>query len=267
MGKFILIDFKKKGEHSDLKKLGPDLLKKMDVWIAKYQDGTPTAEECASMEEAKIVELTQEYDTEAEKLKRVKDEVPEKRAHFVKYLGWKRGKLFLKFGATVEALKEQAVEILQRCGEMWKTYEQDLIASFPVGESAINRELAAFLSQTSQYIEDTFPEGLLGLDVFDDELPDGTPSYTDFKQQVMASEDKLKVASTKAIPGEIEKIKESSIVGFKLAANQAIEQAVAGIILDLQNDTLPYLDGAEMESLRKELIKSAEEYGASRMDA
>jgi hypothetical protein len=267
MGKFILIDFKKKGEHSDLKKLGPDLLKKMDVWIANYQDGTPTEEECATMEQATIVELTKEYDTEAEKLKRVKDEVPEARAHFVKYLGWKRGLLFLKFGATVKALKEQAVETLQRCGEMWKTYEHDLIASFPVGESDIKRELAEFLSQTSQYIEDTFPEGVAGLDAFDDELPDGTPSYTAFQQQVMASEDTLKVASAEAIPGELEKIKDSSIFGFKLAVNKAIEKAVAGIIVDLQNGTLPYLDEAEMESLRKELIKSAEEYGESRMDA
>ena len=294
MGKFILIDFKKRGEHSDLKKLGPDLLKKMDVWIANYREGTPTEVECATMEQVTIVELIQEYDTAAEKLKRVKDEVPEARAHFVKHLGWRRGLLYLNFGATVEVFKEMAVATLQRCGEMWKTYEHDLIASFPVGDSAIKRELAEFLSQTSQYIEDTFPERkgdsaelleflsrtskyiedtstfpecVVGLDAFDDELPDGTPSYTAFQQQVMASEDKLKVASAEAIPGELEKIKDSSMSGFKLAVNQAIEKAVAGIIVDLQNYTLPHLDEAEMESLRKELIKSAEEYGESRMDA
>ena len=114
MGKFILIDLKKRGEHAELKKLGPNLLSSMDVWIANYQDGTPTAEECTTMEEAKIVELTEEYDTKAEKLWRVKEEVPEARAQFVKYLGWKRGKLFLKFGATIELLKDQAVETLVR---------------------------------------------------------------------------------------------------------------------------------------------------------
>jgi len=263
---FILIDFKKRDEHSRLKKLGPSLLKKMDVWIANYHDGTPTAEECTTMEEAKIVELTTEYDTVSQQLLRVKEEIPNEREQFVKYLGWKRGKLFLKFGATIEALKEQAVETLQRCDEMWKTFEQELVESFPVAEDTIGAELAEFLANTTQYIEDTFPEGVKGLDAFDDALPNGVPSYTEFQRSVMASENKLKVANKDAIPGELKKIKETSKEAFKLAVNKAIQKAVADIVVDLSDDTLPYLDEAEMEDLRKGLIESAEDYGASRMD-
>lgn len=152
---------------------------------------------------------------------------------------------------------------------MWKAFEQALLTSFPVAESTIQQELAEFLTQTTQYIEDTFPEGVKGLDAFDDALPNGTPSYTEFQRQVMASENKLKVANKDAIPGELKKVKESSKAGFKLAINEAIQKAVANIVLDLNDDTdsmLPYLDEAEMESFRKELVKSAEEYGASRME-
>lgn len=267
MGKFILIDLKKRGEHSELKKLGPTLLNKMDVWIAEYQDGTPTAEECTTVENAKIQELMDEYDVESEKLGRVKEEVPEARAQFVKYLNWKRGKLFLKFGATIQALEEQAVTTLQHCQEMWETFQESLKTSFPVEPSVIGQELQEFLSQTTQYIEDTFPEGVKGLDQFDDALPNGTPSYTEFQRSVMASEHKLKEANTAAIPDELAKLQESSKEGFKLAVNEAIQKAIADIVLDLQQEeTLPYLDEEEMEAFRKELIKAAEEYGASRME-
>lgn len=263
----ILIDLKKRGERSRLKKLGPSLLQKMDVWIANYDDGTPTAEECTEVEEAKIVELTEEYDTVSRQLWRVKDEIPQEREQFVKHLGWKRGKLFLKFGATIESLKEQAVETLQHCDEMWKQFEQELIESFPVEESLIGQELQEFLANTTQHINDTFPEGVAGLDQFDDALPDGVPSYAEFQRTVMASENKLNVTNKEAIPGELAKIKESSKAGFKLAVNEAIQKAVAEIVMDLSDDTLPYLDEADMAAFRKELIQSAKDYGASRMDA
>ena len=112
-----------------------------------------------------------------------------------------------------------------------------------------------------------FPEGVSGLDAFDDALPNGTPSYTEFQRSVMASEHKLKVANKEAIPGELAKVKESSKDGFKLAVNEGIQKAIAEIVLDLQQEeTLPYLEEDEMEAFRKELIKSAEEYGASRME-
>jgi hypothetical protein len=83
----------------------------------------------------------------------------------------------------------------------------------------------------------------------------------------MASEHKLKEANTAAIPDELAKLQESSKEGFKLAVNEAIQKAIADIVLDLQQEeTLPYLDEEEMEAFRKELIKAAEEYGASRME-
>ena len=238
----------------------------MDIWIAQYDDGTPTAEECTQIEEAKIAELTTEYDTVSQQLWRVKDEIPQEREQFVKYLGWKRGKLFLKFGATIEALKEQAVKTLQQCNEMWKTFEQELIESFPVEETTIGAELAEFLTSTTQYINDTFPEGVAGLDAFDDALPDGVPSYNEFQRTVMASENKLKVKNKDAIPGELEKIKESSKAALKTSINEAIQKAVADMVLDFQDDTLPYLDESDMAAFRKELAKVAEEYGASRIE-
>lgn len=249
-----------------MKKLSKELLSQMDVWIANYQDETPTAEECTVVEEAKIVELTTEYDTVAGTLWRVKEEVPKEREQFVKYLGWKRGKLFLKFGATIQALKDQAIETLTHCDEMWKTFEAELIESFPVPEPTIGQELQEFLTGTTNYVNDTFPEGVEGLDAFDDALPDGVPSYTEFQRTVLASENKLKTVNKEAIPGEIAKIKETGKVGLKLAVNEAIQKAVADFIMDFSDESLPYLNEEENAALRKELAAAVKDYGASRMD-
>jgi hypothetical protein len=105
-----------------------------------------------------------------------------------------------------------------------------------------------------------------GLDAFDDALPDGIPSYNEFQRTVMASENQLKVKNKDAIPGELEKIKESSKAALKTSINEAIQKAVADMVLDFQDDTLPYLDESDMAAFRKELAKVAEEYGASRIE-
>lgn len=97
------------------------------------------------MEEAKITELTNEYNAEVETLQRVKDDVPEERRQFIMLLGSKRGKLFRKFHDAIGALKMQAVDTLKRCEDSWKDFEKDQLESFPVGEDEIEKELADFL--------------------------------------------------------------------------------------------------------------------------
>lgn len=266
MGKFILIDFKKMDEHKRLKKLGPALLSKMNRWIARYEDGTPTEEECTTMEAEKIAELTQEFDTEAEKLWRVKKEVPKERSQFVRSLQKKEGKLFKKFTNAVEALKEQAADLLTYCSESYETFEADLRASFPVGDDTIGTELNDFLEDMKAHIEESYPEGVAGLDSYDDELPNGILSFADFCEMVQGKEDELKAASADAIEAKVQEIKDGSQTRFKISINEAIQATIDEIVADLSDDTLPYLGEEDMQALRDELIAGVKEYGESRLD-
>lgn len=263
---FILIDFKKREERKQLKKLGPSLLQKMDRWIASCTDSTPTEDECKKMEEEQIKGLIDQYDKEAAKLKRVSDEVPAEREEFVQFLGWKRGKLYMKFSDAIGALKQQAEDTLKRCGDSYKAFEKEQLESFPVPEEELTTELAEFMADMTKYIEDTYPEGVKGLDGYDDELPSGVQSYSEFQAMVAAKEPELKEANKKAIPGAITQLKEHSKTRFKNIINDAVKKAVDEIVTDLSDDVLPYLGEAEMAALRKELIESAKAYGATRLE-
>lgn len=83
---------------------------------------------------------------------------------------------------------------------------------------------------------------------------------------VAGKEKELKEANKKAIPGELVKIKQGSTARFKNIINEAVEKAIANIVVDLSDDSLPYLPEAEMALLRKELVASAKAYGATRIE-
>ena len=163
---FILIDFKKREEHRQLKQLGPDMLKDYDRFVANYSETTPTEDECKAAEDAEIQRLIGKFDEALSKLKRVKEDHDEQKEQFVRMLNWKRGKLYLKFSDAVGALKAQALDILKQCTETFDSFEKELIASFPIAESEISKELSAFMASQTSFIEETYPEGVKGLDQF-----------------------------------------------------------------------------------------------------
>ena len=263
---FILIDFKKRDERKRLHRLTPDLLKKMDRWISSCTDSTPSEEECKALEEAQIAKLTEEFDKEAARLKRVKDEVPKEREEFVQFLGWKRGKLYLKFSDAIGALKQQAQDTLKQCADSFSKFEKEQKESFPVGEDELTTELAEFLADTNKFVEDTYPEGVKGLDGYDDELPAGVQSYAEFLAMVAAKESELKEANKKAIPAAVDQLKSGSKARFQNIINEAVMKATDEIVKDLSDDVLPYLEEGEMAALRQELIESAKAYGKTRLE-
>ena len=268
---FVLIDFKKKEERAQLQKLGPDLVKKFDSWINdhKNDDATPpNEEEAKALEDAKVKELMVEFDTEAEKLWRVKEEHSKKRDQLMFVLDNRKGRLFRKYADTVGALKNQATDTMNYCVETFKDFEESMLEDvIPTTNENIDAKFDEFLDRTTQYVEETFPGGVTGLDSYDDGLPDGVPSYEKFKEQVASKRDEMKnVKNAEAVPRAIEKVKTNSQAMYKELINKAIEKAIEEIVVDLSNDTLPYLDEEAMQTLRDELIANAKEYGASRMD-
>jgi hypothetical protein len=268
MGRFILIDFKKKEEQSQLRSLAGEYGRQFDDWVARFHDdGTPpNQEQCAQLEADKIASLLEDFDTQAGKLKRVQDEVLQRKSVLVTNLDRRQGRLFTRFSFTVQALQEQAAATMQFCVDALKEYESSLVEMLPTTGAAIANEMKKCMADCEQFIEASFPEGVAGLDSYDEALPDGVPSYSKFKELVQLKETELKEKNAKAIPAELEKIKATAAKRFQAQINEAITKAMAEIEQDLSDDTLPFLDHAAMVSLRTELMASAKEYGTSRLD-
>jgi hypothetical protein len=269
MGRFILIDFKKKEEQNKLRQLAGEYGRTFDDWVAKFHDdGTPpNQEQCATLEAEKITSLLQDFDNQAKQLKRVQDEVPQRKHVLQANLDRRKGRLFTRFSKTVLALQEQAASTMQFCLDGLNEYKTSLVEMLPTSGAAIANEFKKLMADCEQYIEASFPEGVSGLDSYDNGLPDGMPSYSKFKELVQQTETELKTKNADMIPKEIETLKKTSAKRFQAQINEAITNAMIEIEQDLSDDvTLPFLDHAAMERFRKELMASAKEYGTSRLD-
>lgn len=270
--KFILIDFKKREETSALQKLVPEIGMKLDKWIHDYDCGDstpPNEEEAKVLEDKALEEFLLEYDTRAAQLRRVDaDEHADRREQVVKNLNKRKGRLFRKYSDQVSALKNQAADTMQYCADTFASFEESLEKDvLPTSEEDLDKVFEDFLDQIQNYIESTFPDGVAGMDSYDDSLSDGLLAYPAFREMVVAKKEEYKAKNTEAIPGAVEKVKASSKDMFRDVINKAVETAIEEIVEDLSDDVLPYLDEAAMQALRDELIAAAKEYGASRIES
>jgi len=262
----VLIDFKKMEDSKNLGRLPSNYAHAYDRWVKTVYDETPTLEECSQLEEDKMNELVKAFDDEASKMFRVQDEVPDARAELLTHLKRRRGKLYKRFSGEVEALTDLAADCLQQCVEYLENTKKRINRSLPVAESVISGAISAVSENSDAYIEATFPDGTEGLDNYDDELPEGLPSYAEFKEQVAAAQTELAEANLSMVEAGVEEVKSGALAMAKNKINEAIKTAMSAIKEDLSDDVLPYLDADAMESLRGEMIASCEEYGASRLD-
>jgi hypothetical protein len=266
--KFILIDLRKRDEKHQIRELVDTLEKKMDQWIRNFaaDETPPNEEECETLEADQINAILAEYDEEAEKLWRVKDEHAERRNKLVRKLNKRKGYLWGKFSGVVRALEDQAANTMLYCVSMVDEGIADLEAMFPMNEDILLAEFSKVKVSCEAYIDSTFPDGVAGLESYDSDFPEGVPSYTEFKDMLTEKVEALAAANLEAVEPAIEKMKEESLAKVKAAINEAIKQSLVEIEEDLSDDTLPYLGEERMAELRVELIAAAKEYGEGRLD-
>jgi len=262
----VLIDFKKMEDSGNLGRLPSNYAHTFDKWVKSITDETPTKEECTELEQAKIDELLEAFDAETSEMSRVQDEVPDARVELVTHLERRRGKLFNKFSDEIGALTDLAADCIGFCVDYLTGSVKRIKKSLPVPEDYISGALSELNSNCADYIATTFPGGVDGLDSYDDELPDGFPSYSEFKEQVAAAEVELAEENLSMVEAGVEEVKAGAVAMAKNKINEAIKTAMNEIKDDLSDDVLPYLDSDTMESLREELLTTCADYGASRLD-
>jgi hypothetical protein len=268
MGKFILVDFRKREEIAALQSLVPEICLKMDHWIKEYEnDGTPpNEEEAALLEVEQVCKLLDEFDERAKQLGRAREKIPERRGLLERNLNRRKGNLFAKYSDHVSALQDEAAAVMTYCLETCTDFEEGLENLLPTVESNIDIVFQSIMNACNGYIEATFPGGVEAMDSYDSELPDGLVSFKDFQELVKKKEAQYKQKNLLAIDPAVLKVKENSKEMVKNKINEAILAAMTAIEFDLSDDVLPYLDESAMTALREELIASAQEYGNSRLD-
>lgn len=152
------------------------------------------------------------------------------------------------------------------CIETCADYEQGLGNLLPTVESDIEVVFKNAIFNCNEYIEATFPGGVVGMDSYDNVLPGGLVSFKDFQEMVKTKEAAYKIKNAEAINPAVNKVKETTKEMVKTKINEAIREAMKAIEVNLSGDALPYLDEASMTALRSELIAYAQEYGKSRLD-
>jgi len=264
---WITNGFKKRKEKKELVQLGADVRVQFYTWVKEHDcgdDTPPNEEECEELVRAKVAELLASYDTGAAGLQRVENQHAERRETLIENLEKCKGNLFLKYSDAVAALTNQAGNTMEYCVECLAALDAEQI--LPTSEELLEQMFEALTEHLTDYIETTFPDGVAGMDAYDDVLPEGLPSYAEFLESVEAKHEEFKAKNPEAIPGAIEEVKTTSKQMFQDVINKAIFAAMEEIVLDLSDDTLPYLDEDQMQALRHDLITDAKEYGASRIE-
>jgi len=263
---WVIIDFKKIEDKRTLGMLPSNYAHKMDKWIKSVTDETPTEEECAELEQAKIDELLEAFDRQTEKMFRVQDQVPDARAELERHLVRRRGKLLRRFAGEIGELKDLAADCIEFCVDYLTNTMNRISESLPVPEGVVGEAISELRNNCEDYVATTFPGGVDGMDAYDDELPDGFPSYAEFKERVAAAELELAETNLSKIEAGVEEVKAEAAAMAQNKINEAIKTAMDEIREDLSDDVLPYLESDAMEALREELLATCEEYGASRLD-
>jgi len=262
MGKFILIDFKKREDKKTIANLVPEKAKNYYSFIKNYSpEGLPpNEEECAAIEEEQISLTLSEFDEVAGHLWRVKDEVPNRRHRLVSILESRRGKLWARFSESVSELQDLADLTMEYCVARLEETEEDVKGSLPEASDSIVSAFDKLVEDCEEYIEETFPGGVEGLTAFDDNLDA-------FKESIEGKKnEEYPAANADAINDELEKLKEESMIMVKKWINDVVKTAVYEIEKDISDDTLPYLDEEKMWEFRDVLITAAKEYAESRLD-
>ena len=238
-------------ELSDLDRIVAHLMRELDDEINWYEnDGTPpTAEQAKEWEDERFAAYQQQYDGKAkDKCGRDpandQDNISVRKRMLGRQQESRRGKLFARFSDDVAGLVVKASMTLQNCVESLAELQSNLTDNLPLKASIIASEFTALNVRLEDSINASFPDGVAGLDNYDDELPEGIPSYENFKTSVMAAQEEVMNANVEAV--------DNAIIELKAGVAAAIEEDLSDDVVEFMED-----DGEELKGTIVAAIKAA----------
>lgn len=221
-----------------------DELKKFDNFLKELtNDGTPLNEEqSAKLEKQKFEEAEDNYEKRAHKSTGRKaedkdDNISVRLRQLQRGLKARKGKIFAKFSGAVGDLKAQAAETLSNCVESLQSFEEDTRAKLPLLSSAIEAEYKNLRRGLDDQINTSFPDGINGLDNYDDDLPEGTPSYKEFVGKFRESREQMLAANESAKESAKLQIRDGFLDDLK-AAIAEIDELPIGFLTEEESAEL-----------------------------
>jgi len=213
-------------------------LKNFDEFLKDLKnDGTPLNEDqAAELEQKKFNEAEENYERRAEKSCDRKaedkdDNISVRLRQLQRGLKARKGKIFAKFSGAVGNLKDQAAETLSNCVESLSSFEEDTRSKLPLLSSTIESEYATLRRNLDDQINTSFPDGIAGLDNYDDDLPEGIPNYRHFVRKLDNSKEEMMTANEAAKESTKAMIKDGFLDDLK-AAIAEIEALPIGFLTE-----------------------------------
>lgn len=244
----------------------------MDNFIEGFPDDPlPTEEQCVEAEDGHIAFLLERFVIEApdkthrESTGEEDDPMEIKKGQLAEILEMRKGYLFGRFAEGVEALEEKAAKMLSHCVKALEKVEKELKEEMPVKPANVSETFSDLLASLTKFVNGKYPDGIEGLDQYDDNLPEGIPSWSEFKDQVASKEEEMMAANEEEIGKGVEDIKTHNNEDIKEAVDDAIKAAIEDLKKDLGSDPYDFLDDDAAETLRGELIAAADEHCSARL--
>ena len=234
-------------ELRDLDKIVNDLVTTMDVLILQFEnDGTPPNEEQATAwEDEKFGELNSTYDERAKEStgrdpKDDKDSMSVRKRQLNRALQARRGKLFGRFSEAVGNLKAQAEAAIKSAEEDLAELDGEIEENLPMKPSEITSQYDALVTRVEENINSSFPDGVEGLDNYDDGLD--CQSYADYKTSVTAAQEAMLEKAVEATA--------QATADYKQGILDAIEADLADDELDFAEDGGEEIKAGILESIK-----------------
>jgi hypothetical protein len=184
-------------EVKELEEIVKDLLKDADEEIGQHS--TPLQrEEAEAVEQAIFNRILEKYDRKSSrKLERDpssddNDNINVYKRKLQRGLTARSGKIFAKFASEVTALNDAAAVTLRTAVESLAEFENNVKTRLPLLSGDLESEIAATFASITDQVQNSFPGGVVGIDAYDDHLPEGIPNWANFQSQYQATADSLR---------------------------------------------------------------------------
>jgi hypothetical protein len=171
----------------------------------------------------------------------------------------RRGQLFSKFSGEVAGLQGAAARILTLCVETLAAKEASLTSRLPLSAAYTDLEFDNLRAELADNVEAGFPGGAAKLDAYDDGLPDGVPSYDEFKASVDAAEARVVAANDEARVAKQTQITEGIAAMMQCNIKLAMKRCMEATKAEIGAADLSFLPADGLDAFKAELEALADE--------
>ena len=209
--------------------------------------------------EAEVTEKCPRYTTRRYKPDSKKDDINEKREWVKERLEKRKNKLWDRFSEDAKDMFKKARKVMQQCQDELEANNAEVAAGLPAKREWIINEYTELVDVQTAYIEENFPEGIAGLDNYDD--GERCISWEDWKAACLAAQEEALEANETCRAEMLASLKEN----MTAMLNAKVREAIEAVKEDVCDDEIAFLEDEEVDAFRAEMAEACDAYLAEKL--